>query len=162
MSIKWYQLLFQLINFGVLIFVLNRFLYQPILKIIELRNKKIEDSIKAAEETLKEKAKIEIIKKKVVEEAEKEAVKIVEQAKSQADKTSKKIIEAAKMQAEQEVNKKFQLMQEKLAEQEEKIKIEITDLVIKTTTQLLKNALTPTEQKSVIDKEIKKLSQALR
>ena len=47
--------MFQLINFGVLVFVLNRFLYQPILKIIELRNKKIEDSIKAAEETLKEK-----------------------------------------------------------------------------------------------------------
>jgi F-type H+-transporting ATPase subunit b len=162
MSIKWYQLLFQLINFGVLVFVLNRFLYRPILKIIELRNKKIQDSIKAAEETLKEKAKIEIIKKKVVEEAEKEAVKIVEQAKSQADKTSRKIIEAAKIQAEQEVNKKFQLMQEKLAEQEEKIKTGITDLVIKTTAQLLKDALTPTEQKSVIDKEIKKLSQALR
>ena len=72
MEIRWYQLLFQVINFGLLIFVLNRFLYRPILKIVEQRNKKIEDSIRAAEATLKEKEKIAEIKKQVVAEAEKE------------------------------------------------------------------------------------------
>lgn len=157
MSIKWYQLLFQIINFGVLVFVLNKFLYKPIVNIIKQRNKKIEDSIKAAEATLKEKAKIEEIKKQAVEGAEKEAVKIVEAAKKEAGKTSKSLIDQAKTEAEQEVDKKFQLMIEKLAEQEAKITGRITDLVIKTTSRVLKDSLTYKEQKLIIDKEIDKL-----
>jgi len=69
MEIRWYQLLFQIVNFGILIFLLNRFLYRPILKIVEDRNKKIEDSLKAAEATLKEKEKINELKKLAAAEA---------------------------------------------------------------------------------------------
>jgi F-type H+-transporting ATPase subunit b len=157
MSIKWYQILFQIINFGILIFVLNKFLYKPIVNIIKQRNKKIEDSIKAAEQTLKEKEKIKQIKQQAVEEAEKEVVRIVETARKGAGKTSKQIIDDAKKEAEQAVDKKFQLMLEKLTEQESKITGKITDLVIRTTSRVLKDSLTPKDQKLIIDKEIAKL-----
>jgi len=157
MSIKWYQLLFQIINFGILVFVLNRFLYKPIVNIIKQRNKKIEDSIKAAEATLKEKAKIEAIKKIAIEEAEKETVRIIDKAKLNAGKSGKTIIDKAKQEAGKEVDKKFQLMSEKLADQEAKITQKITDLVIKTTSRVLKGSLTNKEQKQIIDKEIAKL-----
>jgi F-type H+-transporting ATPase subunit b len=157
MSIKWYQILFQIINFGILVFVLNKFLYKPIVNIIKQRNKKIEDSIKAAEQTLKEKEKIKQIKQQAVEEAEKEVVRIVETARKGAGKTSKQIIDDAKKEAEQAVDKKFQLMLEKLTEQESKITGKITDLVIRTTSRVLKDSLTPKDQKLIIDKEIAKL-----
>ncbi len=158
MSIQWYQLLFQIINFGILVFLLNRFLYKPIVKIIQQRQKKIEDSIKAAESTLKEKAKLEEIKKKAIETAEKEAVKIVEAAKKQAGVAGKKMIDSAKVQAEAEVDKKFASMTEKLAEQEKSISSKITDLVVKATSKVLKGSLTAKEQKMIIDQEIKKLN----
>jgi len=162
MTIKWYQILFQIINFGILVFVLNRFLYKPIITIIDQRNKKIQDSIKAAEATLKEKAKIEEIKKQVIQEAEKEAMAVIGKARKQASTTSKGIIESAKQAAEQEVDKKLQLMKEQLAQEEGRIKARITDLVIKTTSQVLKDSLTDKEQHLIIDKEIKKLSKALK
>ena len=158
MSIQWYQLLFQIINFGILVFLLNRFLYKPIVKIIQQRQKKIEDSIKAAESTLKEKAKLEEIKKKAIETAEKEAVKIVEAAKKQAGVAGKKMIDSAKVQAEAEVDKKFASMTEKLAEQEKSISSKITALVVKATSKVLKGSLTAKEQKMIIDQEIKKLN----
>lgn len=158
MTIHWYQLLFQIINFGVLIWVLKKFLYQPIITIINQRNKKIEDSIKAAEATLKEKTKIEEIKKQVVAEAEKEAVNIVEAARKESDKTGKQILEAARVEAETEVDKKLKLLTEKLAEQEMQITHRITDLVVQTTQRVLKDSLTDTQQKAVIDSEIKKLA----
>lgn len=157
MSIQWYQLLFQIINFGILVFLLNRFLYKPIVTIIKQRQKKIEDSIKAAEDTLKEKAKLEEIKKKAVEEAEKEAVKIVEAAKKEAGVVSKKLVDNAKTQAEAEVDKKFASLSEKLDAQEKIITSKITDLVVKATSKVLKGSLTDKEQKQIIDQEIKKL-----
>ncbi|MBU1499660.1 F0F1 ATP synthase subunit B [Patescibacteria group bacterium] len=158
MSIQWYQLLFQIINFGILILVLKKFLYQPIITIINQRNKKIEDSIKAAEANLKEKAKIEAIKKQAVIEAEKEAVLIVETARKESDKTGKQILLAARVEAEAEVNKKLKLLTEKLAEQESQITGRITDLVIKATQSVLSNSLSANQQKAIIDSEIKKLA----
>lgn len=158
MSIQWYQLLFQIINFGILILVLKKFLYQPIITIINQRNKKIEDSIKAAEATLKEKAKIEEIKKQAVIEAEKEAVLIVEAARKESDKTGKQILLAARVEAEAEVDKKLKLLTEKLAEQENQITGRITDLVIKATRSVLSNSLSANQQKAIIDSEIKKLA----
>lgn len=157
MTIQWYQLLFQIINFGILVFLLNRFMYKPIVQIIKQRNKKIEDSIKAAEATLKEKAKIEEIKKKAIEVAEKEAVKIVEAAKIEANKSGKTIIDQAKDQAASEVDKKIASMTEKLDVQEKAITSRITDLVVKATSKVLKGSLTDKEQKLIIDQEIKKL-----
>ncbi|MFH0943483.1 MAG: F0F1 ATP synthase subunit B [Candidatus Beckwithbacteria bacterium] len=157
MSIQWYQLLFQIINFGILILVLKKFLYQPIITVINQRNKKIEDSIKAAEATLKEKAKIEEIKKQVVAEAEKEAVKIVEAARQESDKTAKQILDTARIEASGEVDKKLKAMSEKLSEEEKQITGRITDLVIKATTQVLQGNLSVNQQRNIIDQEIKKL-----
>lgn len=158
MSIHWYQLLFQIINFGILILVLKKFLYQPIINIINQRNRKIEDSLKAAEATFKEKAKIEALKKQAVQEAEKAAVAIVEAARKESASTAKQILETARIEAEDQVNKKLKLLSEKLSEQETQITARITHLVIQATRQVLKGSLTPSQQKAVIDSEIKKLT----
>jgi len=53
-------LLAQVVNFAVLLFILKRFLYKPILKVLEERKKRIEESLKNAEE----------IEKRLVETAE--------------------------------------------------------------------------------------------
>lgn len=157
MTIQWYQLLFQIINFAILVFFLNRFLYQPIITIVNQRNKKIEDSIKAAENNLKEKIKIEEIKKQVVEEAQKQAVEIVEGAKKEANKASKNILDEARLQAEREVDKKLAMLTEKLNDQEKKIIEKVTDLVIKATSKVLKGSFTLKDQQKIIDLEIKQL-----
>ena len=161
MEIRWYQLLFQIVNFGILIFLLNRFLYRPILKIIEARNKKIEDSLKAAEETLKEKEKINELKKLAVAEAEKEAVKIVETAKHQADLSGKQILSQAQEEAEAAVTKKMELLNDKLAQEEKRLQGRVADLVIITTRQVLKSSLGKEEQKRIVDRQIKELKNLL-
>ena len=161
MEIRWYQLLFQIVNFGILIFLLNRFLYRPILKIVEDRNKKIEDSLKAAEATLKEKEKINELKKLAVVEAEKEAVKIVEAAKHQADLSGKQILSEAQAEAEAAVAKKMELLSDKLEQEEKRLQSRVADLVITTTRQVLKSSLGKEEQKRIVDRQIKELKHLL-
>ncbi|MCX6816376.1 MAG: F0F1 ATP synthase subunit B [Candidatus Beckwithbacteria bacterium] len=158
MEIQWYQLLFQIINFGILIFILNKFLYKPVITIINQRNKKIEDSIKAAENNLKEKSKIAEIKKQAVEESEKEAVKIVEAAKKEAAKTGRQILDNARQEAETEVDKKLLLLTQKLADEEARITGHVTDLVVEAAAKVLKGSLNQREQREVIDNEIKKIA----
>ena|SRR3990167_3262170 len=161
MEIRWYQLLFQIVNFGILIFLLNRFLYRPILKVIEARNKKIEDSLKAAEATLKEKEKISELKKLAIAEAEKEAAKIVEAAKSQADHSGKQIIATAQSEAEAAVTKKMALLQDALDQEEKRLRLRLAELVVATTQQVLKSSLGRDDQKKIIDRQIKELGRGL-
>ncbi len=153
--------MFQVVNFGVLIFVLNRFLYRPILKIVESRNRKIEDSIKAAEESFKEKAKLSELKKLAVAEAQIEAVKIVEAAKHQADSAGKQIVAEAQIEAETAVAKKMTLLSDKLEQEEKRLQDRISSLVITTTRQVLKTSLGKEEQQRIVDRQIKELKNIL-
>lgn len=161
MEIRWYQLVFQAVNFGVLIFVLNRWLYRPILKIVEARNRKIEDSLKAAEESLREKAKSAELKKQAAVEARIEAVKIVEAAKHEADSAGKQILSRAQTEAEAAVEKKMVLLNDRLEQEEKRLQDKISSLVITTTRQVLRSSLSKEEQKRIIDRQIKELKHIL-
>lgn len=50
MLIDWYTVVAQVINFAVLVWLLKRFLYQPILRAIDAREQRIADSLAQAEE----------------------------------------------------------------------------------------------------------------
>ncbi len=157
MQIHWYQILFQIINFGVLIFVLNKFLYRPIIKIIDQRNKKVQDGIKAAEENLKEKAKLEEFKKKVQLEAEKEATAILNKARKQADKQSKQMIAETREETQSLVEKEFDNLKERLKDEEAKMKNRVGGLVVDMTAKVLEKTLTSADQHKIIDREMKLL-----
>ncbi|MBU2543595.1 F0F1 ATP synthase subunit B [Patescibacteria group bacterium] len=157
MQIHWYQLLFQIINFSVLIWGLNRFLYKPIIKILEQRNQKIQDGIKAAEKNLEDKAKLGEFEKQIKLQAEKEATAILNQAKKQADQRSKELLQDTKTQAQELVDKEFENLKEKLKDEEAKMKYRIGDLVISTTQTILSKTLTTKDQHLIIDQELKML-----
>ncbi len=158
MQIHWYQILFQIINFGILIFVLNKFLYDPIVKIIDQRNKKIQDGIKAAEKNLEEKAKLDEFKKKIQLKAEKEATEILNKARKQATDQSKKMIAESKEETQALVQKEFESLKEKLRDEEAKMKNRIGNLVVDMTTKVLEETLSSSAQYKVIDRELKALA----
>ena len=54
MLIDWYTVAAQVINFAILVWLLKRFLYRPILRAIDAREKRIADSLAEAEETREE------------------------------------------------------------------------------------------------------------
>lgn len=87
MSIDWFTLIAQIINLLILLFLLRKFLYLPVLKAVEIRQKLIADELKKAEQSrLKaEKAEalslqkvkdIENAKQQILADAQREAVKL--------------------------------------------------------------------------------------
>lgn len=160
MQIHWYQLLFQIINFGILIFVLNKFLYGPIVKIIDQRNKKIQDGIKAAEKSLEEKASLDEFKKKIQLKAEKEAIEILSKARQQADQQSKEMLSESKKEARTLTEKEFDNLREKLKDEEARMKNRIGNLVVDMTAKVLEKTLTASDQHQIINRELKILEKS--
>jgi len=157
MQINLAQLIFQAVNFGLLLFIMTKFLYKPVLKLLEDRNKKIESGLKAAETNLHEKEKIEELKQKQLIKAEQEATLILEAARRQAEHVGKDIVTEAKISAQAEVKKEYQLLAEKLQAEQKKLKSQIAGLVMDTTRSVLSDTLSSQDQQSIIKKQIAQL-----
>ena len=97
MEINIAQIIFQIINFGVVAGALTMLLYKPILKTLKQRSEKIAESQKAAEQILTEKEALDKTKKQEIEKAKKESSKLMAEATKEADdKKSKLMVDARK------------------------------------------------------------------
>jgi len=137
LGLNWKILLAQFINFGILVWVLYKFGYGPILDFIDKRREKIEKGLKNAklvEEKL-EKAKEE--EKEIITSAKKEAQKIVNSSTELAKKNQEEIIR----KAEEEAQRILQSSEKKAQQEKERIineaKGEVADLAILATKKIM-------------------------
>src|SRR3989344_1626514 len=83
-GIDWRLLTIQLINFGLLMFLLYRFLYKPILKLLDERKNKIAKGVHDAEAAERTLGEIERERSVKIVQAEKEADTLIEHARSES------------------------------------------------------------------------------
>jgi F-type H+-transporting ATPase subunit b len=77
LGIDWKLLVAQVVNFAVVLLVLKRFAYQPMLKLLDERTAKIEKGLADAENAGKKLSEIEIQEKAILMEARTEAKRIL-------------------------------------------------------------------------------------
>ena len=157
MKIEASQILLQIVNFAILLFVLTKFLYRPLLKIMESRSKKIQEGLEAAEKSLEEQAKAQEKKMHIITAAEKKATALLDEARLDAQRASKDIIAAAKKEARESGEKEYKILKAKIQEEENRVRQNIASLVTKTTESVLQQSLTPKTHKQIIKKQIKQL-----
>ena len=98
-GINWQLLIVQAINLGILLFVLWYFLYTPILKLIDDRQKKIADGVKTAEAAERKLADAQVEGEGIVGTAAREAETLVATARGRADEKGNEIVKAAEARA---------------------------------------------------------------
>ncbi len=158
MEIQLSQILMQLINFGVLLFVLTKFLYKPILKILDQRADRIDKGLLAAQQNLEAKEQIEQFKKEAQIKAEKQAQKVIDEAKVEAKKIGDEMIAKAKLDAQAAAAKEESAAKARLLEEEKAMTRRLSDLIVMTTKSLLKDALKQEHQQEIINYQISNLS----
>jgi F-type H+-transporting ATPase subunit b len=117
-GIDWRLLLAQLVNFAVLVFILSKFAYKPILNALENRRKKIEEGIAYSEKAKAELENIETLKEESIRESEKKSLLIIKQAENSAQKTRGEILSEADKEREKIIISGQKLLSE------EKLKLE--------------------------------------
>lgn len=150
-------LIAQLINFAILVFILWKFAYKPMFKILDDRKKKIETGIEnavKAEEKLKEISEEE---KKIMIEAKKEAAKILDEARLMAEESRKKNIDKTKEEIGQLINQEKESMRQEKAEILKSINREVADLVMITVEKVIEEKMSSAKDEELIKKAISKL-----
>lgn len=102
-DLNWF--ISQLINFTVLLFVLQRFLYKPMLKMLQQRKERIRESMDYAERVKKESERAEADYQQKIEESRREAQAIITQATQQAERAREDVLAKAREEAREIKNK---------------------------------------------------------
>ncbi len=109
-----YTLLIQMVNFLVLLWLLNKFLYKPILGILDERKRRMDDSERSVRElqdrTSKqwEQYQAELQKAKSAATAEKERLK------AEAAETERKLLEQARLEASRSVEEARKALEQEI------------------------------------------------
>lgn len=148
----------QVVNFFILLFLLKRFLYKPLLKVLEERKQKITESLKNAEEIERKLSETEIQTEKILAGALAEGQKILDQTNEtvaqimeKANKTAEQIL----LKAADDAKKTVALEREILMSQS---RIQMGSLVALAIKQVTGKLLTEKDKKEIIEREIKNIS----
>ncbi|PIR82144.1 ATP synthase F0 subunit B [Candidatus Kaiserbacteria bacterium CG10_big_fil_rev_8_21_14_0_10_59_10] len=99
-GLDWRLLLIQAVNFGALLFILWRFLYRPVLRIIDERRAKIEEGVEKAREADARLAAAHEESESIVGKAAREAESMVAAARLRAEEKGSVVLSEAQKRAD--------------------------------------------------------------
>jgi F-type H+-transporting ATPase subunit b len=161
MDIQLPQIIFQIINFSVVMGALTYLLYKPLLKVLEERQKRVEEAQRAAEESLRERNRISELEKEVINTAEQKAADILEKARENAKAAEKDLLAKAKQQAEAEIDKMTLSWEEEKKQHLTDMKNEFVSTVVTTAEKVLGEKLDAKKQEKLIDTQLKTLLETI-
>jgi F-type H+-transporting ATPase subunit b len=155
LGIDWKLLIAQVVNFLVLLFVLWKFAYGPVLAMLDKRQKKIEKGLKDADEAHQKLAESEEKQKEILKKARTEAKEIIEKAHIQEEKSKSEMAAEAKAQAEKIIaSAKDQIEQEKNKMLSE-VKSEIGALVVSAAEKIIVEKIDEKKDKELVENFLK-------
>ena len=145
------------LTFLLLLTVLAKFAWKPLLSMLDERQRSIEDSLLSAEKARKELEGINKESEAIISKAKTEAQSIVTDAKSAAEKLKEDIIAKANQEADGQLEKaKNQIGTEKDKALLE-IRKEVVDLSINVAEKIIKKNISKDDNTAIINESIEKL-----
>lgn len=150
-------LLAQVVNFLILLALLARFVYKPMLKLMRNRQKRIEEGLELARTMEEEREKLAQTRQEVLDKANEKAEKIVAKARTNADKERERLLEEARLEAKKLIEEGLKILEAKQEEAQTKMQQDIAELAITLSERLLREKIDRKKQKQVLKEQIEEL-----
>jgi len=147
----------QVVNFAIILVLLNLVLYKPILGMLEKRKKKIQEGLDLTEKMQHELEKIDAKKAKVVEEVRIEGLKLIDEAKKQAKGEEHVILEETRKKSDDMIAKAKMEIAELKVSMERQVRHDAVDLSVEMTKRILGHVMSKELQHTIVKKQMKDL-----
>ena len=148
----------QLVNFLLVLLVLWRFAYRPIMRMLDERETKIAESVKNAEAIEKRLRDAEAEHAKVVGAARVEAQAIIEKAIADTEVRKNEMVEAAKREVERVIQRGKQQLDEERVAMLVTARKDLVDIAVKAAAKILTEGLTEKKSQSMAEEMVRKLT----
>ena len=157
-GVDWPHLIAQMISFGIVCLILQRYAYKPVLKTLELRRQQIAESVANTEKIKAELAQTEVHRQEMMSQAGVQANKLIEEARSAAGRVGEQETQKAIAAAEQIIAKAREAADQDYARMLADLKRDVGRLVVQTTSVVAGKVLTAEDQRRLEDETTKRLA----
>lgn len=147
----------QIVNFLVMLFLLKKFAYKPILSLLEKRRKMIEESQKNAKKTEEALQHALEQEKKILKEAQSEAKTMIADANKQAEAIILAANDTGKQQVEKLIKDSNEQVERERKETEKALAQQVTKLSVDILQKSLQGFFDEKQQQEVLEKAVKAL-----
>lgn len=157
-GLDWPKFFAQIILFIILYTILNKFAFGPIVKMLEERRRRIEESQSNADKIKKRLAEAELRYQETLAKANEEGTKLIEQARLSSEALTQQQIQKAVKDAEAIVARANEAIVTERAKMVDEVRKEMVHLVVNTTSKVVGKVLTPEDQKRLADETTGRLA----
>lgn len=157
-AVTWPNFISQVILFLIVYFILSKFAFGPILKMLEERRRRIEEGQVNAEKIKKQLEKAETRYQEILRKANDQAQKLIEEARISSDASREKQLQQAIKDAEGIVAKANESIALERTKMIDEVKREMVELVVNTTSKVAGKVLDENDQKRLSEETAKQLA----
>ena len=159
LGIEWKLLLAQIVNFVILFLVLKKFLYKPLINLMNRRRDRIIEGLEKAKKGEEEFQKIQEMRERELAKIQKEAEALIQKAREIGDKKQQEILTEAEEKTRkivEEARVRIEIEKEKMLKE---VRQDIADLVINATEKVLEEKIDEEKERKMIGEVIGKLKE---
>ncbi len=148
------SLIIQALNFIILLFVLHRFLYKPLLAKMEERSGAIKKSLDEAQAARAEATRQQEENAARLKAAYTEAASIREQALKEAAEEQRRLVEAARTESQRMIETAKAQLEADVRKARDELRREVSDLAVAVAEKLIRKSLRDDDHRRIVDDAI--------
>lgn len=153
-------LIAQILNFGIILFILKKFAYTPVLAMIDRRKKQIEEGLMLKDSMEKRLEEIQVERKKVLDEARKEGQRMIKEAITEAKKRAQETVDDEKKKIADDRKRMLEEIELEQAKMVKHAKKQALQYAVLISEKILDKKIDAKEQQRLIEQTVANLSQS--
>lgn len=158
-EINPYEIIMQILNFGVLLWLLKKFLYKPMQNYLDKRAEEIQSEHDNAEKLRKESEEALLNAKEEMEKVRVDAKKILDNTLASAENEKLKIMEDAESKVSNMFKAGKQSLESEIKKARQELKDQIADISVDIAKKILEKEITEDDHNRLIKDHIYELSE---
>ena len=157
MEINPLQILFQIINFSVVVGALGYFAYKPIKQVLDKRREKVAEAQHMVETVEKKKQRLEREGEELVAEARQRADELVAKAKKESEERRQQLLSEAREKAQRELEQARKYWKQEKHSLVQELEEELAAVVAEVSRKFVGQKITAQQDRKLIDQNLDKI-----
>jgi len=145
---------FQILNFAILLFVLNLILYKPLTKLLKEREEKIKQGVENAEKAEVSLREAQTVRADMIKDAKMESQSMMEKARKDGEGLKNSIVVDAQEQAKKIIDGGHQMIAMEKAKTMEELKASAVSLIMQTAEKVIREKMDPSKDAKMIEENL--------
>lgn len=157
LGINWTLLVAQLVNFAVVLFVLARWVWKPVIRTLDDRSSRIAKSLEEAKRIDHEVAQLEVTRIKIMKSAEEKANEVVAEAMKSAEQQRTELLAKTRRDVEQLVNVGREALGREKTQALAEAKAELAELVVAAASRVIGESMDDKKHRAMVDRTVREM-----